>query len=169
MCSIAARAQEAFLAVRPPESACWSAVRKAFFAIAQLIKISVADSNKKNPRIEKINPGMSLFYPPILMDIASLHEAPFQHSGRSSDFSALSAAFPFPVWNSGTQGWKGSLIYLERAGLQRRAHPRLSRGSLLSSMQAPERTPYLLIRPATEVKFFCPIRRLKKSTLDDVH
>jgi hypothetical protein len=38
-------------------------------------RVGVRYSPPKKTRIEKSNPGMSLFYPPILMDAASVREA----------------------------------------------------------------------------------------------
>jgi hypothetical protein len=57
-------------------ASCKKAVARLSFIRNLITRVSGCDTaRQKKPRIEKSNPGMSLFYPPILMDAASVREA----------------------------------------------------------------------------------------------
>jgi len=91
---------------------------------------------------------MSLFYP---QDHSKPQSAKVLYPGRSSDLPTLLTAFPSGNIRTVThKGQKGPFLK-EKAGSQRRARPRFSRGSLLSSQGAPESGCFL---PKTCINYF---------------
>ena len=96
-------------------------------------------TEKKSPnRNIGFGPGISLFYPPRRGDKpnSATHERRLRCPGRSSDFRILLLTAPSqPQWFRTYTTLSRSVVLCGfRPRLQRRARPRISRGSLLSSI-----------------------------------